>query len=110
MLVSAVFAVAVVAIAVAPLSQAIDRAARRANVSHMELALSQGITPAQWSRQLAGEPSQHVALDRLANAPLSFRQALLEELFAAWGVEKPLTAREVVELLRGQVLASGGLR
>jgi hypothetical protein len=63
----------------------VERARMRAGVAHKELALSQGISPVQWSRQLAGHG--HVALDRVVTlCPTTFVAALLEEIAASRGL------------------------
>ena len=57
----------------------------KAGLSDQDLAYAQGILPSQWSRQLHGQG--HIALDRLAHAPLAFRVALIEQLETLWGIE-----------------------
>lgn len=73
------------------LGDAINTARMKAGLSDQDLAWAQGIRPSQWSRQLHGQG--HIALDRLARAPLPFRAALIESLEALWGVE---TTMEVI--------------
>jgi transposase-like protein len=90
------------AIVAAPdLFNVIDRAARRAGIALKEVALSMGITPAQLSRELHG--NGHLALDRMWACPPSFLSALAEELRIAWGGERAVTAREVLDLIRPQM-------
>jgi hypothetical protein len=67
------------------LGDAINTARMKAGLSDQDLAWAQGIRPSQWSRQLHGQG--HIALDRLARAPLPFRVALIEALEVLWGVE-----------------------
>lgn len=86
-------------VAISPsLFELIDRAARRAGCAQKELALSQGMSLPQWSRQIHG--IGHVSLARLWETPPAFRLALLEELASAWGAPKPLhTIDDVYRLL-----------
>ena len=85
--------------AVAPLvAGAIERARMRAGLSHKELAVSQGLSQAQWSQQMSGHPGSHLWLDRLTNTPLAFRAALLEELRETWALHTP-TLTDVYTLL-----------
>lgn len=77
---------------------AIERARARAGLSHKELALSQGITQAQWSQQLRGYPGSHIWLDALSTTPPAFRAALLEELRAEWRLDAH-TVEDVYRLL-----------
>jgi len=86
-------------VAVAPiLFELIDRAARRAGCAQKELALSQGMSLPQWSRQIHG--LGHVSLARLWDTPPAFRLALLEELAAAWDAPRPAhTIDDVYRLL-----------
>ena len=74
--------------AVSTLGEAIDAARRHSGLSDQDLAYAQGILPSQWSRQLRGQG--HIALDRLAHAPLAFRVALIEQLETLWGIETTL--------------------
>lgn len=86
-------------VATAPIvAAAIERARLRAGLSHKELALSQGITQAQWSQQLKGYPGSHIWLDALSATPAAFRAALLEELRAAWALDAH-TIEDVYRLL-----------
>lgn len=56
----------------------VDEAARRANVSHKELAIAQGISPSVWTRQCQGVAGHHLALDRIVTAcPPAFVAELL---------------------------------
>jgi hypothetical protein len=79
---------------------AIERARQRAGLSHKELAISQGLSAAHWSQQLHGGPGSHVWLDRLFNTPTDFFQLLMEELCALKRCERPLTARDVLDLIQ----------
>ena len=81
-----------------PIAGAIERALSRACVSKKALAYAMRISPTQLSRALIGE--QHFPMDRLDTTPILFRQYLLEELFALWNCERPLTARDVLDLIR----------
>ena len=63
----------------------VERARLRAGESHKALALCQGISPAQWSRELRG--IGHVALDRIVEScPTPFVAALLEEIAVLRGL------------------------
>lgn len=80
------------------LFELVDRAARQAGCAQKELALSQGMSLPQWSRQIHG--IGHVSLARLWETPPAFRLALLEELASAWGAPKPVhTIDDVYRLL-----------
>lgn len=94
--------VLVALVAVAPsLSEMIERARVRAGVSHNHLAACQGISPAQWSRQQSENyPDQHPSVRRLRKTPALFQQFLWEEMLLAAGGERPVTAREVLDILR----------
>lgn len=70
------------------LADAIDTARMKAGLSDQDLAYAQGILPSLWSRQLHGQG--HIALDRLAHAPLAFRVELIGQLEALWGIETTL--------------------
>lgn len=64
----------------APLGQldltgAISEALERARISHKEAALTMGIDPAQWSRQLHGDG--HISFQRLQKLPASFWREFL---------------------------------
>lgn len=67
---------------------AIDTARMKSGLSDQDLAYAQGILPSLWSRQLHGQG--HIALDRLAHAPLAFRVELIGQLEALWGIETTL--------------------
>lgn len=93
------FYVSLLVIAAVPiLLDLVDRAARRAGCAQKELALSQGMSLPQWSRQIHG--LGHVSLARLWDTPPAFRLALLEELSVAWGAPRPAhTIDDVYRLL-----------
>lgn len=93
------FYLSLVVIAAAPLLfDLVDRAARRAGCAQKELALSQGMSLPQWSRQIHG--IGHVSLARLWDTPPAFRLALLEELAVAWDAPRPAhTLDDVYRLL-----------
>lgn len=84
---------------------AIERARQRAGLSHKALALSQGITQAQWSQQLRGYPGSHIWLDALSATPATFRAALLEELRAEWQLDAH-TVEDVYRLLANNIRAA----
>jgi hypothetical protein len=67
------------------LADAVDTARMKAGLSDQDLAYAQGLRPSLWSRQLHGQG--HIALDRLAHAPLAFRVELIGQLEALWGIE-----------------------
>lgn len=97
-------------VAAAPIvAAAVDRARLRAGLSHKELALSQGITPAQWSQQLKGYPGSHIWLDALSATPPAFRAALLEELRVEWQLNAH-TLEDLYDLVRMQLRAARGWR
>lgn len=88
---------------------AIERARQRAGLSHKALALSQGITQAQWSQQLRGYPGSHIWLDALSATPPAFRAALLEELRVEWQLNAH-TLEDLYDLVRMQLRAARGWR
>jgi hypothetical protein len=57
------------------LTSAITEALERARISHKEAALTMGIDPAQWSRQLHGDG--HISVQRLQKLPASFWREFL---------------------------------
>lgn len=91
----------IVVVAAPVVATAIERARARAACSHKELAISQGISQAQWSQEIHGQG--HIALDRLTATPEPFRAALLEELAREWGLPVLITPAQVVELIRREL-------
>jgi hypothetical protein len=78
---SLLFAVPLAALILADL---IDRAVTRSGASHKALAIEQGISTAQWSREIHGVG--HVAFDRIVTrCSDAFVAALLEEVARARG-------------------------
>jgi hypothetical protein len=94
------------AVVMPPIADLFDRAAKRSGHSHKELAYCLGTTPPRLCHMVKGEGSS-LSLARLFLAPESFRAALLDELREAWGIEKPLTARDVLDLIRPVMAAKG---
>jgi hypothetical protein len=92
------WAVTAVFVAAPIVAAAIERTCVRLAVSHKALAIDLRISESQLSRELSGDG--HIAFDRFDRMSVEFKQALIEELARVWGCERPLTARDVVELIR----------
>lgn len=87
----------------APLGQfdaasALSIALQRADLSHKEAALTMGLDPAQWSRQLHGDG--HISFQRLLRLPRAFWQEFLPLLGAPLRVVVASEDGEDAALLR----------
>jgi len=101
------FTISIIALAVAlaPVTDLFDRAAKRSGHSHKELAYITGTTPPRLSHKLRGHVSRWSVAELLVT-PVDFFEAFIDELRAAKGCEKPLTAREVLDLIRPVMAAA----
>ena len=91
------------------LADAIDTARTKSGLSDQDLAYAQGILPSLWSRQLHGQG--HIALDRLAHAPLAFRVELIGQLEALWGIETTMeTIHHDLVAMRAEIAKLAGQR
>ncbi len=93
------FAPVVASVALPSILAEFDRAAMRSGHSKKELACCMGTTPQRLAHMLRGECSA-LSVPRLLLNPPDFIEAFIEELRAKVGLEKPLTARDVLALLQ----------
>ena len=87
------------AVILAPIADLFDRAAKRSGHSHKALAYAGGTTPPRLTHMLKNEGTSF-SVARLMLMPQDFFEMFLDELRAVRGCEKPLTARDVLDLVR----------
>lgn len=93
------FAPIVAAVALPSILAEFDRAATKSGHSKKELACCMGTSPQRLAHMLRGECSA-LSVPRLLLNPPDFIEAFIEELRAKVGLEKPLTARDVLSLFQ----------